>query len=299
MLMLGLGLLKSGLKSLRQEGAKTFLKKSIAYAHMSMLDFLDVLLQRRRQFARPRRMLLRFYSSGGDDLSVAREFVERFISLGGLHPNSSILDVGCGIGRMAVPLTEYISSEGIYEGFDINKEAINWCQRNITRKFPNFQFHVADVYNKLYNADGKQVASEYRFPYPNGIFDLVISTSVFTHMLPADFQNYVSEIARVLRNDGRCFATFLLLNTESIKRIAADPEKTSLQHDMGIYRTLNPDVPESVVALDEQFVQMIFAKNGLSLVEPVSYGQWRVTSQFLSGLGYQDVVVTKKATTVL
>ena len=46
-------------------------------------------------------------------------------------------------------------------------------------------------------------ASEYTFPYEDGEFDVVVLTSVFTHMLPDDVAHYLDEIARVLKPGGR------------------------------------------------------------------------------------------------
>lgn len=57
--------------------------------------------------------------------------------------------MGCGIGRMAIPLTEYLSEEGSYEGFDVVRRGVKWCQENITTRCPNFRFRLADVYNEL------------------------------------------------------------------------------------------------------------------------------------------------------
>lgn len=36
-------------------------------------------------------------------------------------------------------------------------------------------------------------------------------------MLPSDVEHYLSEIARVLRKNGRCLVTFFLLNAESLQ----------------------------------------------------------------------------------
>src|SRR5437867_6142389 len=45
--------------------------------------------------------------------------VERLVELGGLRPDSKVLDVGCGIGRLAVPLTRHLGETGSYDGLDI------------------------------------------------------------------------------------------------------------------------------------------------------------------------------------
>ena len=119
-----------------------------------------------------------------------------------------MLDIGCGIGRMAVPLTRYLNEQGSYEGFDIVAEGIDWCTKKITPKYPRFSFHLADVYSQKYNPEGTFSASEYPFPFKDESFDLVFLTSVFTHMLPPDVENYMKEISRVLKRNGSCLITF-------------------------------------------------------------------------------------------
>ncbi|PFK01104.1 SAM-dependent methyltransferase, partial [Bacillus cereus] len=41
---------------------------------------------------------------GGDFEKVGKEFLNHFIQIGALKSNEKVLDVGCGVGRMAVPL---------------------------------------------------------------------------------------------------------------------------------------------------------------------------------------------------
>src|SRR6266498_4818050 len=79
---------------------------------------------------------------------TGRRFLELFIDLGGLQPTDDVLDLGCGIGRMAIPLTEYLT--GRYEGIDVVPRAIAWCRDNITPICPSFTFQVADIRNTQY-----------------------------------------------------------------------------------------------------------------------------------------------------
>ncbi len=155
---------------------------------------------------------------------VGEEFFKYFVNLGGLRPHQRVLDVGSGTGRMALPLTKYLK-DGSYEGLDIVAPSVEWCQKTYTSRYPNFRFHFSDIYNKEYNPDGKFKASEYRFPFESASFDFVFLTSVFTHMLPQDMENYLSEIARVLKSDGRVFITYFLLNPESLELIRANASK--------------------------------------------------------------------------
>lgn len=85
------------------------------------------------------------YVGGGDFKKSGQEFLRYFIEFGMLRPNEKILDMGCGIGRMAVQLTQYLTTEGRYEGLDIFPEAIRWCTKHITPQYPNFRFHLLAV----------------------------------------------------------------------------------------------------------------------------------------------------------
>ena len=58
---------------------------------------------------------------GGDFQKVGKEFMNHFIQIGALQSNEKVLDVGCGVGRMAVPLMNYLTDDGAYYGFDLFK----------------------------------------------------------------------------------------------------------------------------------------------------------------------------------
>ena len=64
-----------------------------------------------------------------------------------------MLDVGCGIGRLARPLAGYLSIDGTYAGFDVDAAGIRWCRQRYGH-FPQFSFAHADVRNARYNPGG-------------------------------------------------------------------------------------------------------------------------------------------------
>jgi SAM-dependent methyltransferase len=231
------------------------------------------------------------FVGGGDFRRSGRRFVGFFREFGKLRPEERVLDVGCGVGRMAAPLTEYLSEKGSYEGFDIVREGIKWCQKAITHRFPNFRFRVADLYNKTYNPKGRFKAIDFPFPYPDESFDFVILTSVFTHMLPADTDHYLAEIARVLSPGGRCFATFFLLNVESLKLIEEGKSSRLMAHALPGCRVDNADVPEDAVGYPEDDARGLLLKHGLEVCEPVRFGKWCGRAEWTS---YQDIVIAEK-----
>ncbi|XHX81155.1 MAG: methyltransferase domain-containing protein [Stenomitos frigidus ULC029] len=138
------------------------------------------------------------FVGSGDFSEIGQIFKTYFIELANLQPDEKVLDIGCGIGRMAVPLTNYLSKKGGYWGFDIVKSGIDWCQSHISPRFSNFHFQHSDVYNSHYNPSGRSQAQNFQFPFNEESFDFIFLTSVFTHMLPSSLENYLSEISRVL-----------------------------------------------------------------------------------------------------
>lgn len=228
---------------------------------------------------------------GGDFELIGEMFLRHFIDFGDLKPTERVLDVGCGVGRMAVPLTKYLGDGGSYEGFDVFVEGVTWCRQNITPEYPTFRFQVANIYNGKYNPKGKYTASEYRFPYESGSFDFVFLTSVFTHMLPCDMENYLSEVARVLSQEGRCLITFFLLNAESLALIRAKSSALDFRYDAGGCLTTDKDTPEAAVAYDERVIGALFAKHGLKIKDPVHYGSWCGRQKHVD---WQDIVVAVK-----
>jgi SAM-dependent methyltransferase len=264
-----------------------FLRPALKRIYYFPIDLIDQLKGRDRLIP-PRSMI---FVGDGDFVEIGNEFKRYFIDLADLHPNERVLDVGCGIGRMAVPLTDYLSEDGEYWGFDIVKEGIDWCQTHISSRFGNFHFQHIDVYNKAYSREGKLRAETFRFPFEDGYFDFVFLTSVFTHMLPSDLKNYLSQISRVLKQGGRCLITFFILNEESVDLIRAGRSTLNFTYQIGDCLTVNGDNPEAAIAYNEDFVKRLFADYNLSVIDPIHYGSWCRRDTYLS---YQDIVVATK-----
>ncbi len=219
------------------------------------------------------------------------EFLRYYVQLCSLRPDEKILDVGSGIGRKTIPLTKYLNQQGRYEGIEIVKSGVDWCKDRITRRYPNFQFQLIDVFNTYYNPAGSIKASEYRFPFSEESFDLVVLASVFTHMLPHDISNYLQEVRRVLKNGGRCLISFFLLNLESLELLASGQSTLDLKQAGKAHYLVDPEVPEQTVGYDERFVLSLYSRCGLEIRQPVHYGSWCGRRQYLS---YQDLIVAQR-----
>jgi len=119
----------------------------------------------------------------------------------GLEPEHDVLDVGCGCGRLAIPLLSYL--RGRYDGLDVGAETIAYCRRQIARASPRFRFHHADVAHPAYNPTGSVAAERYRFP-DFGPKDFVFLISVFTHLPPPAVAHYLRELARLAARKEGC-----------------------------------------------------------------------------------------------
>ncbi|MGD0854888.1 MAG: class I SAM-dependent methyltransferase [Dehalococcoidia bacterium] len=240
------------------------------------------------------------YVGGGDFIAVGNALQAQLTKLCGLRPDEAVLDVGCGIGRVAVPLTQYLDNKGSYEGFDIVRHGIEWCMANISSKYPNFNFKWAGIYNRAYNPEGKIKAREFKFPYRDETFDLVFLTSVFTHMMPEDMEYYLSEISRVLKKRGRCMITFFLLNEVSEGMMKSGASTINFKYGNSVYKYENESVEESAIAYNEDYVSSSFSREKLYVREPVYHGNWCGRTDFPEysnknvSKSYQDIIIADK-----
>jgi SAM-dependent methyltransferase len=206
------------------------------------------------------------------------------LNMAGLRPDHDVLDVGCGVGRTARYLCDYLDEGARYEGFDIVEPLITWCQTQITPLFPNFQFQLVPLFNSAYRPDESlPSASEMKFPYPDDSFDFSFAHSLFTHLTLEASSNYLSEVHRVLRHRGVSYTTWLLFEedpstsvTPLIAHMRLDPS--------GNFALYDPDIPDDAIGYRESFVRKMFAESGLDIVEPVHPGFSKL----------QDVVVAVK-----
>jgi SAM-dependent methyltransferase len=219
-----------------------------------------------------------------------KEFMRYCVELARLRPDETMLDVGSGIGRKTLPLVTFLNKDGSYVGMDIVKSGVDWCREHY-KKYPNFEFRQIDVRNEHYNPNGTYAASEYKFPFPSDRFDFVVLNSVFTHMMAQEVENYVSEIARVLKNGGRCLISFFLLNDESLRMIDQHRSVFDLRYEFGPARAISKDMPEIAVGYDERFVVDLFNRHQLEIAPQIHYGSWSGRNDYLS---FQDLLVAWK-----
>lgn len=256
------------------------IRRAAQSLRLRAVDAADVALGRRDPLTPPRR--LTGYVGDSDFRATGEEFLGHFRELGGLRPSDRVLEIGCGIGRMARVLVPVLRPPGSYDGFDIVASGIAWCRGHYVDTPAPFRFQHADLHNAAYNPGGAQAAHEYRFPYADRSFDFVLATSLFTHLLPDAADRYLGQAARVLAPGGRLFTTWLLLSDGQRQ---PPPPFRRIGEALPV-AVADPAVPEDAVAYDERWVRERLAAHGLKL-GAVHAGSWAGRP----GASHQDIVI--------
>lgn len=222
-----------------------------------------------------------------DFRATGRDQLEFNIELARLQPTDRVLDLACGCGRFALPLTGYLAPEGSYEGIDVFTDVVEWCRDHITVKHANFRFTIADVVTP-WSANRTYTSRTYRFPYEAQEFDFVYAGSLFTHLTEDGVRNYLGQVAAVLKHGGRFVCTWLLFNSESAKFLNGRSLAGIWDRDWGTYRTNARFDPEASVLYDEVHVRSWYADAGLRIIEPIrcdaTYGPSRIPTDRRQGV---------------
>lgn len=256
------------------------LSPSMRYIVRKLYYLPSDLLRRRDQLVPPQGLI---YTGNGDFLKAGKDWTDFFVRHG-LAETDAFLDIGSGIGRMAVGLTSVL--KGQYEGFEAMKVGVDWCQKKITPKFPNFHFQHINLHNDLYNKDGLDAAS-FVFPYTDDSFDFACAISVFSHMIDTEVDNYLKECSRVMKPGGVLVATFFIIH----KGMEQKHKSFSFNHDRGHYYLMNDKVVSANVAFDYEWLLSRMKTHGL-IVEHYIRGSWSGYEQ-KERLAFQDVFVLR------
>ncbi|MGO4706822.1 class I SAM-dependent methyltransferase [Microvirga sp. 2MCAF38] len=224
----------------------------------------------------------------GDYRAIGVEYLGHLVRIGGLKPSDRVLDIGCGIGRMAVPLTQFLDeSTGCYEGVDPVKEGITWCTQNITPVYPRFRFCQIDLAHELYNRGGSLAGHEVVLPFSDASFDFIFMVSVATHLPADEIEAYSREAMRLLAPGGRLFMTAFLILDGDLERDGARPKFIAGRESGTWYG--DPSAPLAAIGFERNLIEQAIHGEGLR-IQRVSLGHWRGTDS----THYQDIIVATK-----
>jgi len=108
----------------------------------------------------------------------------------GLRETDTLIDVGCGSGRTAIPLSR--THKGRYLGTDLVPDLLDHARTACAR--PDWRFEAVD---------------RLAIPAPAKSADMVCMFSVLTHLLHEQSYIYLEEARRVLKPGGRIVFSFL------------------------------------------------------------------------------------------
>ena len=192
-----------------------------------------------------------------------------------LQRESSVLDLGCGHGRMALGLLHYLRHPGRYTGFDVDRKQIDSAQQRIGSREPGFEFVWADVYSRETNPAGSERAESVVLPFDDATYDVIFAASLFTHLLPAEARRYFLEARRVLRPGGRILFSFFVLDHYGGSGTTVSPQyefEHSLPGECGA-AVRDPAYPDTAIAYRQHAVEEMAAAAGL-VVRRVLPGLW-------------------------
>lgn len=125
---------------------------------------------------------------------------KKTVELAGVAPGEKVLDVGCGTGALAIAAKAKAGPSGHVSGIDPSPEMIEVARRKAARAGLEMDFRVAAIEE---------------LPFPDGSFDLVLS-SLMLHHLPDDVKRVgLAEVRRVLKPGGRFLAVDLATSGHS------------------------------------------------------------------------------------
>ena len=126
-----------------------------------------------------------FYTNGVPTAKWLINFISEFKEL----KNLSILDWGCGTGRIIRHLPTLLDKTNSFYGTDYNNKYVKWCSENLER----ISFKLNDLKPPL---DFK----------PNSL-DVIYGISIFTHLSEELHYSWMKELTRVLKPNGMLILT--------------------------------------------------------------------------------------------
>ncbi|MET0626634.1 MAG: class I SAM-dependent methyltransferase [Pyrinomonadaceae bacterium] len=157
---------------------------------MSKLDFRDAYPRLTKSLKWSRDIDRAMADAVGGEFEAVGVLELETLKYFGLKEDSYVIDVGCGSGRLAKPLSRYLT--GRYLGIDIAPTLVGYARRIAGRD--DWRFEVAEGLS---------------IPEEDGAADVVCFFSVLTHLLHEQSYVYLREAERVLKPGGKVVFSFL------------------------------------------------------------------------------------------
>lgn len=244
--------------ALRRRYSGILWQNPVVASTLPAIDLTDRLVRGRRGLGHLPPYSVRVHSSSMVDEFGGRRWIRNgqqlkrtLIEDFGLQPTHRVLEIGCGGGRQALALSDYLEPPGGYVGLDIDEVSLAACRAQPA--LSGFEFVLADVEAEIYSPEGGTKASEYRFPFDDDSFDFIFLASVFTHMLEEECANYCSEMMRVLAPGGIAAVSTYLQTTP------VPGQALSFRGRLGAAYLEYPEIPTKVVGYELESFERWFS----------------------------------------
>jgi ubiquinone/menaquinone biosynthesis C-methylase UbiE len=124
-------------------------------------------------------------------LGRERAYREKTLDLVSLKPGESVLDIGCGTGTLAIAAKRRVGPSGRVYGVDASPEMLARARQKADKASTEVSFK-----NGIVEA----------LPFPDGQFDVVLSTVMLHHLGRDARRQCAQEVRRVLKPGGRVLA---------------------------------------------------------------------------------------------
>jgi SAM-dependent methyltransferase len=231
----------------------------------------------------------------GSFRAIGAEFAGHLLEIAGMRPDDCVVDIGCGQGRTAIPLTQIMTDEGRYYGVDVLRDGIEWCNRKVAPLHSGFSFHHLDVWHPIYNPAGNLSPTSTPVPVEDEIADLVCLISVFTHLDAEMAVHYLKEIRRILKPGGRCLGTFFLITEADKAAQSAAPDRRYLFDLDQPGPTFSPsgDTVLGAVAYQLDWFLEVLKSSELRIDPSPHFGFWR-SEDPSQGASFQDICLLSR-----
>jgi len=146
-------------------------------------------------------------SIGAGDFEIAGKMERAILLSEGLKPDSTLLDFGCGVGRLALQVIPELS-RGKYIGTDISITMLNNANKLVSQTLNNENCRIEWIHQKSYS-----------FNVPERSVDMICAFSVFTHMEHEDAYNYLISSKNIVKNGGKFIFSCLPIDLGYSKHI--------------------------------------------------------------------------------
>lgn len=179
----------------------------------------------------------------------------------------SILDFGCGCGRITLWMARHMAAGAELHGTDTDAEAIAWCRDHVPGRFAT-------------NAPLPPLE------YSDSTFDLIYAVSVFTHLDEERQVQWLDELRRVLKPGGTLL--FSVHGEQVWKRVVRRRDHVAILHEHGFL--FNRSAKMSGICPDWYHTSYHTREYVMTRIGAL----FEATTYIPGGMGVQDAVIVRK-----